>query len=371
MRLSGGLVVFQFNHYFNKRKTLGINYMCKNYSEIPKLPHLAEYYCTWIVNLLSYFPDRRRPRATSLQVVAEGIPCVFTLGAGVSTFDLVLMAEHAAPSEGISVPAAEAAVSVASADALAGAVAAEAGAGTDGEGDNKDDQPATTTSAAEQADAQTVAAVETQEGPEGDEVVVGASADDAGVAVETGEEFAAPSSVVVEGKGAAESETPAAPAVSATVDGEQDGDEVAPPEVPEDSVVDTAVDLAATSVAAVTDAAADAMEAAGAEAADFFAAAVAAAGLGAEPEAGAVAAETGAASAGSAAESSPLGCSTITTEIVVLSSELDFELEGGQWRYLEADAAPGEGEDTSPVEVSKGVRFSATLVAQDGGDAEV
>lgn len=352
--------------------------------------------------------------------MAEGIPCVFRVGAGVSTFDLVLMAEQAAPSEATAVSALSAAAeaaaakaaSVGSAEGSTGAVTAEIGAGVGFEGgeDNDDDQPAATTNSAEHADADAAAAVETQEGPEGDEVVVGATAvaepsavvepvpvaeepaaleepavslgnedatsdsriDDTIIAVNTEAESVAPTIVPEEGD-AAESETPA-PVVSAAVDGEQEEDGVVPAEaLADDAVVDTTVDIAATAVtaAAIPDERAEAVgKAAGAE--EVIDAATAVAGLTVEPNAGVVATVTKtAASAASAVQSSPLGCSTITTEIVVPSSELDFEAEGGQWRYLEAGAAPGDGEDTSPVEVSKGVRFSTTLVAEDSGDAEV
>eukprot|EP00752_Nemacystus_decipiens_P007592 g6784.t1 len=79
--------------------------------------------------------------------------------------------------------------------------------------------------------------------------------------------------------------------------------------------------------------------------------------------ASALATTNGDVAAASPATAAALGCSTGTTEVVVPSSELDFTLSQGQWRYLEADSTPMPGDDA--VEVTKGIRFSTSLKALD------
>lgn len=73
--------------------------------------------------------------------------------------------------------------------------------------------------------------------------------------------------------------------------------------------------------------------------------------------------------AAAASDAKEYGCSTMTTEVVVSSTDLNFKIP--QWRYLDDDAesTPVHGDDA--VEVTKGVRFSASLAGQDKAGDEV
>lgn len=81
----------------------------------------------------------------------------------------------------------------------------------------------------------------------------------------------------------------------------------------------------------------------------------------------------GVASAGEAISAANIvsGCSTITTEVIVSSSELMYDTPEGQWRYLGADAAPVASDETGPVEVATGLRFSTSIKIEDDRDVDV
>ena len=269
------------------------------------------------------------------QVVSEGIPCEFSLGAEVTTFDLVIMAEHS-PDDG-------AAVAV----------------------DNKADGARASTPATQPA----------EEG-EADEVVVSAAEADAAAAVPaevtaaaTGggtDDTGATDKDVVDSTGAAQPSVEGAPAAA---DGVADGAAAST----QDAVAEE-TEPAEDSTKAVAAAPSAEGDAATEEGEDEVKGAKAGAASGADAAAdGATAAngEGGLASSpvSSAASAAALGCSTVTTELVVPSTELDFKSTRGQWRYLGADSEPPPGDDA--VEVTKGVRFSTSLEGQDAKEDEV
>lgn len=332
--------------------------------------------------------------------MVEGIPCSFTLGPGVSDFDLVLMAEHAAASGGGVAGIADLAASTAEVpNAEFTAVA----------------QGRVETAIETGADEDVTADVVTQEGPEGDEVVVGTTAaepvalaelitaavDTAGTAdasaavgddkvkmdVGTAEpevQAAEVNAAATETRALSE-EVVATPMGSAGASGRVDTEEIA-------GKYDVSPPTAANSCAEgdapqATDSGEDGVPAAVAElAADAVAEEAVLAqedGQVLAPRPAPVVVQDdaqGVSAIGPAEElratseklaSAAAGCSTVTTEVVVPSSELDYESVSGQWRYLEAGSTLRDGEDTSPVEVSTGVRFAAALEATDGGSAEV
>ncbi|CAN0107573.1 unnamed protein product, partial [Ectocarpus sp. 13 AM-2016] len=237
------------------------------------------------------------------------------------------------------------------------AVGAEAG-----QGETAESEPAGEVGEAKEATDEASPVASGTTGDESNANVVDAAADPASAAA------AAAAAAAEEEVAAAAVETPAA-----------EGDVAAAAEVDVTPVEDGDGDSAAAGLSLDTAAAEAEAAAAAAEAA------VAAAGpvAGDDPEtapaatvaeaAGEVAgeADTGAARASlnggvggaSPAAAEALGCSTGTTEVVVPSSELDFKLSQGQWRYLEADSTPVHGDGA--VEVTKGIRFSTSLKAVD------
>ncbi|CAN0138688.1 unnamed protein product, partial [Ectocarpus fasciculatus] len=179
-----------------------------------------------------------------------------------------------------------------------------------------------------------------------------ASAAAAAAAAAAGEEEVASAAVETP---AAESDVPAAAEVAVTpVDG--DGDSPAA-----GLSLDTAAAAAEAAAAAAAAAAAGPVAGEGSETAQ---AAMVAEVAGEAADTGAAGASlNGGVTAASPAAAAALGCSTGTTEVVVPSSELDFKLSQGQWRYLEADSTPVHGDGA--VEVTKGIRFSTSLKAVD------
>ena len=215
--------------------------------------------------------------------------------------------------------------------------------------------PATTTAAAAATETPTPEAAQ-QVG----DAVAAAAAEAKPAAEEEEEEEAAPASGSVSGEeaaAAASAESAAAVAeVASTVAGEAEAEG-------EDAAAAAA---AAADVREGSDGAQVLIDGAGSEGAtetgnDAAAAAAAAAA--------ALATTNGDVAAASPAAAAALGCSTGTTEVVVPSSELDFTLSQGQWRYLEADSTPMHGDDA--VEVTKGIRFSTSLKAVDSREDDV
>lgn len=293
------------------------------------------------------------PRA---QVVVEGIPCQFSLEAEVKNFDLVFMAEHS-PGDDATAPdaanderkngeqTAPAAKPVEEVEV--DKVVMSAAASTDAvRAKTETEAPASTIDTIEEAELQVAS--------------TGNTIDSSGSSVESGAQPVIDGSVVA-------IEPPVSGANQAVVEVEAvtAGVGNAVETVVGDEAVDTiegkgeASPLTEGEIAADTTSV-DAVKSEG----DL---------KGEKPGVieGGVSASDGVLS-GAAVEKEPakrMGCSTVTTPLVVPSTELDMKSTEGQWRFLEV---PPESEFVNgAIEVTKGVRFSTSLEGHNKMEDEV
>lgn len=289
-------------------------------------------------------------------MVVEGIPCQFQLEAEVKNFDVVFMAEHS-PGDGATAPdvanderengeqtAAPAAKPVEEVET--DKVVVSAAATTDAvRAKVETEAPASTIDTVETAESQ-VASTDNAVGSSGSPVESGAKPVIDGSVVEIEPPVSGANQVVVgvedvtAGVGKVD-ETVAGDAAAVTVEGKG-----------ESPLAEGEISADATSV--------DVMKGEGEL-------------KGEKPGVmeGGVSSSDGAPS-GAAVEKEAaerMGCSTVTTPLVVPSTELDFKTTEGQWRFLEV---PPESEFVNgAIEVTKGVRFLTSLEGHNKNEDEV
>lgn len=310
-------------------------------------------------------------------MVVEGIPCQFPLEAEVKNFDLVLMAEHS-PRDGATAPDVatderENGEQKAPAPKLSeeveadGVVVSAAGATDAVRAKAEAEAPASTINTVEAAESQ-VASVGNAVGPSGSLVESGAQSVIDGSVVAEEPAVSGPDQAV---SGADQAVSSADQTVS-SADQAVDGVEAVTAGV--GKVVETVAGDAAAGIVEVKGEASPLTEgqiAAGATSVEAGKSEGESKGEKPGVMDEGVSASDGAPS-GAAVEKAAaarLGCSTVTTPLVVPSTELDFKSTEGQWRFLEV-STESEIVDAA-LEVTKGVRFSTSLEGHNKKEDEV